>query len=366
VKGAALEDRGLAEAEIVARRSADQRDFAQRVLNGHRQQFLGMRQAIDQKQRDMVDALAQRPAFALGLRGQLAHLRARRDRVEMVDVEKAMRSETKGTGGKADGAQTVMIIAALGQLARAGAADHAHALGLQIDRPGQLCRVEMMRAEQDRPGQFFLPQLRGDLLHRLERVIRMRGCENHPRFHQILHHLPGLSHIFLMVLSWTGKGCLSSKTGARNCAETAKISLRARLSGSVQPCDLLIGEDARTHDKTQALGCLQRHARAAPRHHIDGHLRMAPIFELRGADPHLHAIGNFPQQHVLSADPELALGKAHRRRTVAAAARLVKHQRPVACLQPGDQRIGGLGRKNAWWCLHSQPFLTEKVAGGME
>jgi hypothetical protein len=87
MKGAALEDRRLAKGQIIARGTADQRDLAQRILHRHGQQFLGMGQAIDQKQRDMVHMLAQSTALPLGLGGQAADLGTGGGGVEIVDVE---------------------------------------------------------------------------------------------------------------------------------------------------------------------------------------------------------------------------------------------------------------------------------------
>jgi hypothetical protein len=53
------------------------------------------------------------------------------------------------------------------------------------------------------------------------------------------------------------------------------------------------------------------------------------------------------QQHVAVADQKLAVGVAHRRRPVAAAAGLVEHQRTVPALQPPQQLGGGLGDQRA-------------------
>ncbi len=58
----------------------------------------------------------------------------------------------------------------------------------------------------------------------------------------------------------------------------------------------------------------------------------APIFELIGADVEF-AVRDLAEQHILRADAELAGGIAHRRRTVAAAARLMEYQRAVLRLR---------------------------------
>src|SRR5208282_1555386 len=69
-------------------------------------------------------------------------------------------------------------------------------------------------------------------------------------------------------------------------------------------------------------------AGAAPGHDVDDELGVAPIFELRRPDVEGTA-GDLAEPHVLAADPELAGRVAHRRRAVAAAARLMEHQRAM-------------------------------------
>ncbi len=75
-------------------------------------------------------------------------------------------------------------------------------------------------------------------------------------------------------------------------------------------------------------GRFQREARAAPRHHVDDQLGVLPIIELVGIHEHV-AAADRAEMHVVAADAELAFRVAHRRRAVAAAARLMEHQRPV-------------------------------------
>ena len=53
------------------------------------------------------------------------------------------------------------------------------------------------------------------------------------------------------------------------------------------------------------------------------------------------------KQNVPVPDEELTVGVTHRRRPVAASARLMKHQRAVPILQPMQQLRGGLGDQRA-------------------
>jgi hypothetical protein len=61
-----------------------------------------------------------------------------------------------------------------------------------------------------------------------------------------------------------------------------------------------------------------------------------PVVELVGVHVEGHA-ADLAELHVVAADAELGLGVAHRRRTVAAAARLMEHQGPMLGAQPLDQ-----------------------------
>ncbi len=64
-------------------------------------------------------------------------------------------------------------------------------------------------------------------------------------------------------------------------------------------------------------------------------LGVAPIFELRRTDIEA-AVFDLTEKDVLGSDAELACRVAHRRRAVAAAARLVEHQRAVHLAQAAD------------------------------
>src|SRR3977135_1237494 len=61
---------------------------------------------------------------------------------------------------------------------------------------------------------------------------------------------------------------------------------------------------------------------------------------------------------VIAADAEFAFGKAHGRRAVAAAARLVKHQGPVARPQALDQIERGICGKNP---VHHAERIAQKL-----
>ena len=86
-----------------------------------------------------------------------------------------------------------------------------------------------------------------------------------------------------------------------------------RLAGRFERRIFRVIEYTGSNDEAYAFRAFQRHARAAPRHDVDRHLGMAPIFELRRADPDRHVARDMAQQHVLSADFELAAREAHRR-----------------------------------------------------
>lgn len=85
------------------------------------------------------------------------------------------------------------------------------------------------------------------------------------------------------------------------------------------------GEDPAADDEAKSFWPLQRKARAAPRHDVDGDLGMPPIFELRGANPDRYAGADIAQQNVLAANAKLARRIAHRRAAVATTARLMEH-----------------------------------------
>ena len=75
---------------------------------------------------------------------------------------------------------------------------------------------------------------------------------------------------------------------------------------------------------------------AAAGNDVDDELGVLPVVELVG----VHIEGNaadLAELHVVAADAELGLGVAHRRRAVAAAARLVEHQGPVLGAQPLEE-----------------------------
>src|SRR3546814_2434414 len=84
----------------VAGRSADQRDVAQPVLDRHGQQFLPVRQPVDQEQRDMIDLIAQMAAFPLRPRRQPAHRLPRRGGMKFSMSSKQSEVMWKAEAGK--------------------------------------------------------------------------------------------------------------------------------------------------------------------------------------------------------------------------------------------------------------------------
>lgn len=108
---------------------------------------------------------------------------------------------------------------------------------------------------------------------------------------------------------------------------------------------LVVGEHPAADEEAQAARALDREARAAPRHHVDGEVRVLPVLELRRPDEEGRA-GHDAEQHVALADAELAARVAHGGAPVAAAARLVEHQRPVLAREVGEQGSGGVRHKN--------------------
>jgi hypothetical protein len=73
---------------------------------------------------------------------------------------------------------------------------------------------------------------------------------------------------------------------------------------------------------------------------------MLPVFELASAHKEIAAV-DAAQPYIIAAYPKLALGKAHRRRTIAAPATLVKHERAVLVAEQVNGGFGSLGNEDA-------------------
>ena len=189
VKVPAIEYRGLAKGQVVARRPADQRNIAQGVLDRHGQQFFAMRQAVHQEQRDMIDALAQRPAVAFRPCRKRAHLFAGGLGIEIIDVVETMGRHAEAVGGKADDGQAVAVITIAGQFPRTGAADHRHTLAMPIDRPRQPVAIIAVRAKDHGPGQRLCAQRLAQFCHGLERIIGMGAGKPYPRLQDVCRRL---------------------------------------------------------------------------------------------------------------------------------------------------------------------------------
>src|SRR5262245_51455477 len=130
------------------------------------------------------------------------------------------------------------------------------------------------------------------------------------------------------------------KTGATLCCLAACGN-----SLFVERVGLLVGEHAAAGEKPQALRRLQREAMTTPRHHVDDELGVLPIAEL--VEIHVdRTTTDLTEILVVAADTELACRLAHRRRAVAAAALLMKHQRTVLGLQLLDRLQRGVSGEN--------------------
>ncbi len=72
----------------------------------------------------------------------------------------------------------------------------------------------------------------------------------------------------------------------------------------------------------------EREARSTPGDHVNQQLRVLPRLVLQGADVHRRPF-HVPEVHIALADTKLVAAIAHRGRSIAASARLVKQQRTV-------------------------------------
>src|ERR1019366_6928124 len=89
---------------------------------------------------------------------------------------------------------------------------------------------------------------------------------------------------------------------------------------------LVVREQPRARQKAQPAAVFEREHAALAVHDIDDELRVLPVIELRRAHEERRA-ADFAELHVVVTDEKLGCRIAHRRRAVAAAAGLVKHDR---------------------------------------
>jgi hypothetical protein len=162
-EGAVAQHAGFAEQQSIAARSADQRDIAERVLHGHGEQLLAVREAIDQEQRDLARILAENAGLVPGIGGKMADLTAGVLGVEAVDVRDVQHAEGEAFRGKAHEQQTVGIIAAPGDLARAGASGERDVAEMRSDRGGERVARVGARAEDHPARQCASLDRGGDL-----------------------------------------------------------------------------------------------------------------------------------------------------------------------------------------------------------
>src|SRR5580700_10884410 len=85
--------------------------------------------------------------------------------------------------------------------------------------------------------------------------------------------------------------------------------------------------------EAHALRAFERKHTSASGHDIDDQMRVLPVFELRSPDVE-RMTADLTQQDVLRPDHKIATWIAHRGAAIAAAPRLMKHQRPMPALEP--------------------------------
>ncbi len=107
----------------------------------------------------------------------------------------------------------------------------------------------------------------------------------------------------------------------------------------------------RSDDEAHPLRCFQREACAAAGHDVQGEPGVLPQLVLVAADVEGRAV-DLAEQDVTRSDAELALRVAHRSAAVAAAARLMEHERTVVFPQFPDQPDGGFSRHDLWLVGH--------------
>src|SRR5664279_3911856 len=94
-----------------------------------------------------------------------------------------------------------------------------------------------------------------------------------------------------------------------------------RSGEQAESCRLGIGEQAGPDEEAHALRRLDREAAAPPGHHIDGQVRVLPVFVLAHRHPErdraIEADVEIGQADIGVAGDELAVGETHRRRLVA-------------------------------------------------
>ena len=101
-------------------------------------------------------------------------------------------------------------------------------------------------------------------------------------------------------------------------------------------------EDAAAGQEPDAFGCFHRKSGAAPGHDVEREVGVLPQLVLIATHVEARAV-DLADLDVARAELELALDIAHRRAAIAAAARLMKHQRAVLRTQARDPFERGRG-----------------------
>lgn len=109
--------------------------------------------------------------------------------------------------------------------------------------------------------------------------------------------------------------------------------------------DLFVGKDARAGDKADPFRALKGKAGAAAGNHVDDQLAVGEEFVLLRPHPD-RTTADVTKADIDPADLELTCRIAHRRAAIAAAARLMEHQRAMKPLQSLNDRSGRFGDDN--------------------
>lgn len=109
-----------------------------------------------------------------------------------------------------------------------------------------------------------------------------------------------------------------------------------------QGSDLVIGKDTRADQEADAFAVLEREHTAASGNYIENKLSVFPVFELAAA--HIkRRIAKRANQNIAVAEQKFASWIAHRRTTIATAARLVKHKVAMFSVELRHQFDGSIG-----------------------
>jgi hypothetical protein len=115
-------------------------------------------------------------------------------------------------------------------------------------------------------------------------------------------------------------------------ASNHRIAARYRL----QIGQFGFSKKAAPDEEPLAVGYFYRKTGATTRRYIERKVGVLPVVKLVGT--HIkRALVYIAQQHIAGTGAKLAKGVAHGATAIAAAAALVKHERPVVCTEPSDK-----------------------------